>query len=132
MLVNTEVVDGGGDGWLEWLELRDNNSGERWRVEAAALFVLIGARPQTAWLPDAVVRHPSGHVLTGRDALGFGRWPGERAPSPYETSVPGVFAVGDARWGAVKRVASAVGEGSVAIPDVHEWLAASAARNAAR
>ena len=132
VLVNTEVVDGGGDGWLEWIELRDNNSGERWRVEAAALFVLIGARPQTAWLPDAIVRHPSGHVLTGRDALGFGRWPRERAPSPYETSVPGVFAVGDARWGAVKRVASAVGEGSVAIPDVHEWLAASAARNAAR
>ena len=71
-------------------------------------------------------------MLTGRDALGFGRWPLERAPSPYETSVPGVFAVGDARWGAVKRVASAVGEGSVAIPDVHEWLAATAARSAAR
>ncbi len=132
VLVNAEVVDGGGDGWLEWLELRDNDSGERRRVEAAALFVLIGARPQTAWLPDAIVRHPSGHVLTGRDALGFGRWPLERAPSPYETSVPGVFAVGDARWGAVKRVASAVGEGSVAIPDVHEWLAATAARSAAR
>jgi thioredoxin reductase (NADPH) len=127
VLVNTEVVGAGGDGWLEWLELRDNETGAVSRAEAAALFVLIGARPQTEWLPDAIVRHPSGHILTGRDALGFGRWPLDRPPSPYETSVPGVFAAGDTRWGAVKRVASAVGEGSVVIPDVHEWLTASAA-----
>ena len=128
VLVETEVVDGGGDGRLEWLELRDNRSGELTRIDAPALFALIGARPRTEWLPEAIALHPSGHVLTGRDALGYGRWPLERPPTTYETSVPGVFAVGDTRWGAVKRVASAVGEGSVAIPDVHEWLAASGTR----
>jgi thioredoxin reductase (NADPH) len=123
VLIETEVVDGGGDGRLEWLELRDGR-GERTTVEAAALFVLIGAKPLTAWLAEAVAMHPSGHVLTGQEALAAAgaAWPLERPPTTYETSVPGVFAVGDTRWGAIKRVASAVGEGSVAIPDVHRWL----------
>ena len=86
--------------------------------------MLIGAGPQTDWLPAEIALHPSGHVLTGQDVLAAGiGWPLERRPTTYETSVPGVFAVGDTRYGAVKRVASAVGEGSVVIPDVHEWLA---------
>jgi thioredoxin reductase (NADPH) len=126
VLTGTEIADAGGDGWLEWLMLRDR-SGER-RVSAAAVFVMIGARPRTEWLPAEVARDPSGHVLTGADALAADRpWPLERPPTTYETSVPGVFAVGDTRHRAVKRVASAVGEGSVAIPDVHAWLTESAA-----
>jgi thioredoxin reductase (NADPH) len=119
----TEVTDGGGEDRVEWLEL-SRWTGERERVEAAALFVLIGAVPRTEWLPAEIALHPSGHVLTGQDVLAAGiGWPLERRPTTYETSVPGVFAVGDTRYGAVKRVASAVGEGSVVIPDVHEWLA---------
>lgn len=134
--VETEVVDGGGAGRLEWLELRDNSTGETRRVDAAALFILIGSRPRTAWLPDEIALEPNGHVLTGADVLADPaareRWPLERPPSTYETSVPGVFAVGDTRYGAVKRVASAVGEGSVVMPDVHAWLAASAREPAVR
>jgi thioredoxin reductase (NADPH) len=128
VLLETEVVDGGGEGRLEWLELRDNRTAETRPVPAAAVFILIGARPHTDWLPESIGLDASGHVLTGADVLAGGareRWPLERAPLTYETSVPGVFAVGDTRHGAVKRVASAVGEGSVAIPDVHEWLASS-------
>jgi thioredoxin reductase (NADPH) len=129
VLVETEVVGGGGEDRLEWLELRDNRTNERRRVAAAALFVLIGARPRTGWLPDAIALDSGGHVLTGSDVLAGEareRWPLERPPATYETSVPGVFAVGDTRHGAVKRVASAVGESSVAIPDVHAWLETSA------
>jgi thioredoxin reductase (NADPH) len=129
VLAETEVVDGGGEGRLEWLELRDNRTNDTRRVPAAAVFILIGARPRTDWLPDAIALDDRGHVLTGADVLAGDAaelWPLDRAPATYETSVPGVFAVGDTRHGAVKRVASAVGEGSVAIPDVHEWLAASA------
>jgi thioredoxin reductase (NADPH) len=127
VLLETEVVDGGGEGRLEWLELSDARD-DRTKVKAAALFVLIGAKPLTAWLPNAVAMHPSGHVLTGPDALAVAgsAWRLDRPPTTYETSVPGVFAVGDTRWRAVKRVASAVGEGSVAIPDVHRWLGTTA------
>jgi thioredoxin reductase (NADPH) len=123
VLTETEVVDGGGNGRLEWLELRDNATGERRRVAAAALYILIGARPHTSWLPEEIALAPNGHILTGADAEACEHWPLERPPTPYETSIPGVFAVGDTRHGAVKRVASAVGEASVAIPDVHAWLA---------
>jgi thioredoxin reductase (NADPH) len=130
VVCNTEVVDGGGEGRLEWLELRDNSTAETTRVDAAALFILIGSSPRTAWLPAGIARGPGGHLLTGSDVIatpeGRERWPLERSPSTYETSVPGVFAVGDTRYRAVKRVASAVGEGSVVIADVHEWLATAA------
>jgi thioredoxin reductase (NADPH) len=121
----TEVADGGGNARLEWLEIRDHTSGETRRVDATALFILIGAQPHTSWLPEEISLAPNGHILTGTDAGACEHWPLERPPTPYETSVPGVFAVGDARQGAVKRVASAVGEASVAIPDVHAWLAAA-------
>jgi thioredoxin reductase (NADPH) len=125
--LETEVVGGGGDGRLEWLELRDRTSGETRRVQAASLYVLIGARPLTRWLPAAIARDEAGYLLTGSDVLeaaaGRDHWPLQRPPMRFETSLPGVFAVGDVRHGALKRVASAVGEGSVAIRDVYDYLA---------
>jgi len=90
-------------------------------VPAAGLFVLIGAEPLTEWLPESVGRDPWGFVLTGSDI--DQHWPLRRAPILLETSLPGVFAVGDVRHGSFKRVASAVGEGSICIRMVHEYLA---------
>jgi thioredoxin reductase (NADPH) len=123
----TEVVGGGGGDRVEWLELRDRTTGHPTRVPAAALFVMIGGRPRTEWLPAAIARDAGGYVLTGTDVvadeLGAELWPLERLPMSFETSVPGVFAVGDVRHGSTQRVASAVGEGAVAVPQVHEWLA---------
>jgi thioredoxin reductase (NADPH) len=124
VLLNTEVVDGGGDGRLEHLTLRDNVSGERSTVEASGLFVLIGARPHTEWLPNTIERDRWGYVLTGPDLASDGGVELDRAPLMLETSIPGVFAVGDVRHRSFKRVASAVGEGSVVIQQVHEYLAA--------
>lgn len=119
VMTSTSVVDGGGDGRLQHLVLRDRATGSDQTVEADGLFVLIGARPHTDWLPDDVARDGSGFVLTGDDLAGDERWPLERQPLSLETSMPGVFAAGDARHGSVKRVASAVGEGSIAIQLVH-------------
>src|SRR5213076_1924310 len=99
-------------------------------VPAAGLFVLIGGQPFTEWLPELVHRDQWGFVLTGPDI--DRRWPLGRAPFLFETSVPGVFAVGDVRHGSVKRVASAVGDGSVAVGSVHAYLAEAAARMAER
>ena len=107
-----EVVGGGGGARLERLQIRNNETGEVDDVRAAALFILAGAEPRTGWLPDAVERDEAGYVLTG----------GSGARS-LETTVPGVFAVGDVRSGAPKRVAAAVGEGSVVVGQVHDFLA---------
>jgi thioredoxin reductase (NADPH) len=115
----TQVVDGSGDGRLETLTLRDGNTGTDESVPADALFVLIGARPYTDWLPPEVVRDKYGFVVTGS---GDSTWTLERPPFMFESMMPGVFAVGDVRSGSVKRVASAVGEGSVAIQQVHQYL----------
>ena len=129
-----EITNGGGDGRLEWLDVRDAAADEVKRVTAAALFVLIGARPRTDWLPGLIARDAGGYVLTGAavlaDEAGHAAWPLERMPMSYETSVPGVFAVGDVRQGSTKRVASAVGEGSVVIQQVHEWLGRKRSRPA--
>ena len=125
--LQTEVVDGGGDGRLEWITLRDRRSGETRTEPAAALFVLIGAQPHTDWLPPEIERDQWGYVRTGRDVAAgqvTSRWALPRPPLMHETCVPGIFAVGDVRRGSVKRVASAVGEGSVVIAEVHELLAA--------
>jgi thioredoxin reductase (NADPH) len=84
---------------------------------------MIGAEPRTRWLPEQVVRDRQGFVVCGTDAMGEEAWPLERLPLPYETTVPGLFAVGDVRHGSVKRVASAVGEGSVVISQLHQYLA---------
>ena len=83
---------------------------------------MIGAQPLTGWLPEAVGRDRFGFLLAGSDAAASDLWPLDRAPQPYETTVPGLFAVGDVRCGSVKRVASAVGEGSVVVSQVHEHL----------
>lgn len=122
------VVDGGGDARLQELVLRDENTGWIRTVPAAALFVLIGAVPRTSWLPERIHRDHKGFIVTGQDLLTYrpsGR-PLTKTPLPLETSMPGVFAVGDVRHGSVKRVASAVGEGSVCIRSVHEYLTPSA------
>ena len=115
-----EVIGCGGDGRLEQLELRERASGRVESLPAAGLFILIGAEPFTGWLPEAVGRDPWGYILTGPDT--GERWSLDRAPFLLETSMPGVFAVGDVRHGSTKRVASAVGEGSIAIRMVHEYL----------
>ena len=117
----TEVTGAGGDGHLERLTLRNRNTGEAETAPADGLFVLIGAQPFTQWLPAAVGRDRWGFVLTGADVAD--RWTLDRAPLPLETSTPGVFAAGNVRHGSVKRVASAVGDGSIAIRLVQEYLA---------
>jgi thioredoxin reductase (NADPH) len=116
-----EVVGGGGDGRLDHLQLRDRSSSGERSMPAAGLFVLIGAEPFTEWLLDRIGRDRWGYLLTGADT--GEAWPLERAPLPLETTMPGVFAVGDVRHGSIKRVASAVGEGSMCIHQVHQYLA---------
>ena len=133
MSYRTEVVGAvaDGDGWLEALKLRDLGSGRVERHEAGGLFVLIGADPHTDWLPAEIERDRWGFVLTGSDLLQVGRcretWPLERPPMILETSMPRVFAVGDVREGSTKRVASAVGEGSVVVEQIHRLLESEAA-----
>jgi thioredoxin reductase (NADPH) len=125
--LDTRVTDGGGEGRLEYLVLKDSISGSTETVPTAALFVLIGAEPHTEWLSKNIVRDRGGYIVTGQDLLRNGRlpeaWPLDRPPMLLETSMPGVFATGDVRHGSVKRVASAVGEGSIAIPLIHSYLA---------
>lgn len=121
--VGTEIVGGGGEGWLTHLVLRDRASSREEVVPADGLYVSIGARPHTDWLPDEIARDDVGFVLTGAD-LPRDTWSLERDPLPLETSMPRVLAVGDARRGSVKRVASAVGAGSIAIRVVHRLLEA--------
>ena len=104
----------------------DGHAGTTETVEAAALFILIGAQPRTEWLTTTLLRDDHGFLLTGRDLLQDGQplpdWPLDRPPLPLETSLPGVFAAGDVRHRSVKRVASAVGEGSIGIQLVHDYL----------
>ena len=124
---NTRITDGGGEGRLEYLLLEDSASGLADTVPATALFVLIGAEPHTGWLPREIERDEAGYVLTDRDLFTAGdrdsqKWPAKRLPLPLETSLPGVFAAGDARHRSMKRVAPAVGEGSVSINSVREYL----------
>ena len=123
---NAVVTGGGGTGRLESLTLLDQASGATQTVPAAAVFVLIGAEPRTQWLPDGIRRDRWGFVVTGPDLMAGGYpaegWSLQRPPMLLESSLPGVFAVGDVRCGSVKRVASAVGEGSVAIRLVHDYL----------
>jgi thioredoxin reductase (NADPH) len=121
--LSTDIVDGAGDGWLEHLTLRDRATGREETVDAGGLFVMIGASPHTEWLPRDLQRDAHGFVLTGTD-LERDTWPLDRSPFLLETSMPNVFAIGDARHGAGRRVASAVGEGAVAVQLLHQLFAA--------
>ncbi|WP_431952766.1 FAD-dependent oxidoreductase [Actinacidiphila sp. bgisy167] len=124
----TEVVGGKGGSHLEQLLLRDAKSGDVSTVDASFLFVFIGAEPRTDWLEGVVARDRRGFVLTGPDLMAGGKrpagWPLPRDPYHLEASVPGVFAAGDVRAESVKRVASAVGEGAMAVSLVHRYLEA--------
>jgi len=123
----TEIERVEGDGHVERVTLRSLKDGSLQTEEADALFVFIGTRPRSEWLPANVLRDSKGFVLTGRDVMAaetYSRlWKEPREPLPLETSVPGVFSAGDLRAGAMNRVASAVGEGSMVVRLVHEYLA---------
>jgi thioredoxin reductase (NADPH) len=124
--LRTQVVGGRGAARLEGLLLADLQEHRQEQVPAAAVFIMIGAEPRTDWLAPALRLDEHGFVLTGRDVPATD-WPLTREPHPFETSRPGVFATGDVRYGSVKRVAGAVGEGSVAVGSVHRYLAELAA-----
>jgi thioredoxin reductase (NADPH) len=123
--LGTEVVGGGGHHHLERLLLRDE-SGDEQLVEAAGLFLLIGADPHTEWLPDDIERDRGGYLLTGLDLVRDGRvvecWPLDRNPQVLETSMPRVFAAGDIRHSSIGRVASAVGDGSAVVSQVNRLI----------
>ncbi|HEX6659497.1 MAG TPA: NAD(P)/FAD-dependent oxidoreductase, partial [Ilumatobacter sp.] len=120
VMCGVEVVEGAGDGRLETIDVRDA-AGAVQTLPAGALFVLIGAEPFTEWLPPEVARDDWGFVTTG---------PSDESPSQllFESTLPGVFAVGDVRRDSIKRVASAVGEGAVCVRLVHDYLAAQRSR----
>jgi thioredoxin reductase (NADPH) len=124
--LNTQIVSGYGARRLEHLVLQTTPSGATRTVPAAALFIFIGVQPHTSWLPPTILRDKPGFILTGTDLTKDGRlpetWQLARVPLQHETSMPGVFAVGDVRHSSVKRVASAVGAGSIAIQYIHEYL----------
>ena len=124
----SRVVEAHGNGHLEAISILCERSGQTDRVPAAALFVFIGAEPRTDWLAGVVERDQRGFVLTGNDLVREGKrpkgWTLDRDPYLPETSVPGIFAVGDVRHGSVKRVASGVGEGSIAVQFIHQYLSA--------
>ncbi|HET7224805.1 MAG TPA: FAD-dependent oxidoreductase [Candidatus Eisenbacteria bacterium] len=127
LMPRTEVMRVEGNGHVERVALASLEDGSCRVEEADALFVFIGTRPRTEWLPAEVLRDAKGFVLTGRDLMaaeGYARlWKETREPLPLETSVPGVFAAGDVRASAMNRVASAVGEGSMVVRLAHEYLA---------
>ena len=122
-VTNSTVIGAEGEGHLEWLTIEDVKTGETERVRADGLFVFIGATPHTEWLEGKVARDPQGFILSGSDLKQNGKfghnWPLERDPYMLETSRPGVFVAGDVRKGSIKRLASAVGEGAMAVQFVH-------------
>jgi thioredoxin reductase (NADPH) len=123
----TSVVGVHGESRLECIAVQHSDTGETEQLPASSLFIFIGAQPRTEWLDDVVLRDQLGFVLSGPDLVIDGKkpksWTLERDPSLLETSVPGIFAVGDVRHGSVKRVASGVGEGAVVVQFIHQYLA---------
>ncbi|MEM8508852.1 MAG: FAD-dependent oxidoreductase [Bacteroidota bacterium] len=126
LIANTEIIEAKGEGHLERIVLRDNITGEVREREARAIFIFIGARPYTEWTGQDFLKDKKGFLFTGRDVLDNGngviQWRQNQPPYLLETSVPGVFAAGDVRSGAMNRVASAVGEGAISISLVHKYL----------
>jgi thioredoxin reductase (NADPH) len=122
MLVDSEVVAAHGDESLEAVDVRHRISDETTRHASGGLYVFIGADAQTGWLPSEIALDEQGYVLTGSERRGTSEWREARDPYLLETSVPGIFACGDVRSGPVKRVAAAVGEGSMCIAFVHQYL----------
>ena len=120
VLYRTEVSAAHGDTSLEAIDVVDNATGKTTRIDSGGLFIFIGADAETGWLPPEIALDGKGYVLTGSDVRAAGRWELDRDPYLLETSVPGVFACGDVRFSPVKRVAAAVGEGSMAIAFVHQ------------
>jgi thioredoxin reductase (NADPH) len=120
--LQSEVRAVHGDAHLSAIDILDRASGTVRRAECGGLFVFIGADAETGWLPAEIARDAHGYVLTGVDVVKSRHWTRERDPYLLETSVPGIFACGDVRFSPVKRVASAVGEGSMAIAFVHQYL----------
>jgi thioredoxin reductase (NADPH) len=118
----TEVVEARGTNTLEAIEVRNSDTGERTQLESGGLFLFIGADAETGWLPPEIALDRRGYVLTGPDVGADNEWRLDRDRYLLETSVPGIFACGDVRSGPVKRVSSAVGEGSLAIAFVHQYL----------
>jgi thioredoxin reductase (NADPH) len=118
----TRVIDGGGEGQLEWLCLENTETGERTTTQARGLFLLLGAAPRCDWLPPVLARDKNSFVLTGRD-VPRDKWVDGLPPANLATTVPGVFAAGDIRSGSMKRVAAASGEGASVVPLVHAYLA---------
>ena len=132
VLFQTEVVAAHGDVSLEAIDVTNSATGETTRLESGGLFIFIGADAETGWLPPEVGLDQRGYVLTGPDARAAGQWTLDRDPYLLETSVPGIFACGDVRFSPVKRVAAAVGEGSMAIAFVHQYLRESEPRTRSR
>jgi thioredoxin reductase (NADPH) len=122
VLYRSEVVAAYGDASLAEIDVRDAATGVTSRLPSSGLFIFIGADAETGWLPPEIALDPKGYVLTGLDVRVAGRWELDRDPYLLETSVPGIFACGDVRFSPVKRVAAAVGEGSMAIAFVHQYL----------
>ncbi len=122
VMLHTEVIAAHGEAALEMIDVRDNVTGKTTRLDSAGLFIFIGADAETGWLPPEIALDRRGYVLTGSDVTAVGAWKLERDPYLLETSVPGIFACGDVRSGPVKRVAAAVGEGSMAIAFVHQYM----------
>ena len=120
--LGVEVAAVHGEAALEAIDMRDCATGDITRVDSGGLFAFIGADAQTGWLPDEIGLNQRGYVLTGSDMKATGDWKLDRDPYLLETSVQGIFACGDMRYGPVKRVAAAVGEGSMAIAFVHQYL----------
>jgi thioredoxin reductase (NADPH) len=132
VLTRTEVTAAHGQTQLEAIDVRNNETGEVTPLPSGGLYMFIGADAETAWLPPEIALDRHGYVLTGSDVSAAGRWELERDPYLLETSVPGIFACGDVRSAPVKRVAAAVGEGSMAIAFVHQYLATQAEPATAR
>ena len=122
VLTRTEAVAAHGDDSLEAIEVRNSETGETTRLESGGVFIFIGADAETSWLPVEIALDDHRFVLTGPEVAAADHWDLDRDPYLLETSVPGIFACGDVRSGPVKRVASAVGEGSMSIAFVHQYL----------